>query len=398
MKMNKFFMLGLAGLAFAACSNEEEVTNNGITGLSAVSIKIAAPEITRSVPATPKGLTTVDVVPQEGTTVTITLESAGEPQTITLNPEQWGAGQVVTFWNVNGPEKVSVSMNNGKSSYAAHNIVTDAPYLQVLPAAIPVYGETETFAPSLMPVTPGSYNTTADDHQTGAAADGSDDNKTYQLYTAQVDLKIPVARLEVSGIHHAHVLPDVDCRYKQLTIDGVYLDNIKATDGGARADYQFPENGSGTGGVAILKEAITGSPSFLDGSRWPAVSADGVKQAYAFNFYGPTAEEISAAGSDQDKKQALNPKFKIYFAQAVAADRKDPVLAPRYAMITNYKDKEGNSIILENGHIYRIIDAELTDNNIVGDEGGNTLAAVEVTVEEAVWAVETIEADWAGTN
>lgn len=396
--MNKFFMLGLAGLAFAACSNEEEVTNNGITGLSAVSIKIAAPEITRSVPATPEGLTTVDVVPQEGTTVTITLESAGEPQTITLNPEQWGAGQVVTFWNVNGPEKVSVSMNNGKSNYEAHNIVTDAPYLQVLPAAIPVYGETETFAPSSTPVTPGSYNTTADDHQTGAAADGSDDNKTYQLYTAQVDLKIPVARLEVSGIHHAHIYPDVNCRYKQLTIDGVYLDNIKATDGGARADYQFLENGSGTGSVAILKEAITGSPSFLDDSRWPATSADGVKQAYAFNFYGPTAEEISAAGSDQDKKQALNPKFKIYFAQAVAADGKDPVLAPRYAMITNYKDKEGNSIILENGHIYRIIDAELTDNNIVGDEGGNTLAAVEVTVEEAVWAVETIEADWAGTN
>lgn len=395
MKLNKFFMLGLAGLAFAACSNEEEVTNNGITGLSAVSIKIAAPEITRSVPATADNLTTVEVVPQKETTVTITLLSAGEPQTITLTPAQWEAGQVVTFWNVNGPSKVSVSMNGGISSYEDIKIATGTPNLQVLPAAIPVYGETETFAPSSTPVTPGSYNTTADDHQTGAAADGSDNNKTYQLYTAQVDLKIPVARLEVSGIHHAHILPNADCRYQTLTIDGVYLDNIKATDGGVRADYQFSESGSGTGSLAILKEAINGS--FLDGREWPA-PVDGVKQAYAFNFYGPTAEEISAAGSDQDKKQALNPKFKIYFAQAVAADGKDPVLAPRYAMITNYKDKEGNSIILENGHIYRIIDAELTDNNIVGDEGGNTLAAVEVTVEEAVWAVETIEADWAGTN
>lgn len=28
MKLNKFFMLGLAGLAFAACSNEDEVGND----------------------------------------------------------------------------------------------------------------------------------------------------------------------------------------------------------------------------------------------------------------------------------------------------------------------------------------------------------------------------------
>ena len=28
MKLNKFFMLGLAGLAFAACSNEENSGNN----------------------------------------------------------------------------------------------------------------------------------------------------------------------------------------------------------------------------------------------------------------------------------------------------------------------------------------------------------------------------------
>ncbi len=27
MKLNKFFMLGLAGLAFAACSNDDEVTS-----------------------------------------------------------------------------------------------------------------------------------------------------------------------------------------------------------------------------------------------------------------------------------------------------------------------------------------------------------------------------------
>lgn len=394
MKMNKFFMLGLAGLAFAACSNEEEISNNGITDLSAVTIKISAPEMTRSVsPATPGDAATVEVTPAQGTTVTITLESSGDSQKIELTPEQWEAGQTVTFWNVNGPSKVSVSMNNGIASYAGIDIATGTPNLQVLPESIPVYGETQTITATTTSVTPGDYTTTGDDHQTGAAADGSDNNKTYQLYTATVNLEIPVARLEVSGIKHAHTLPNADCQYATLTIDGVYLDNVKATDEGQRKDYQFVKDGSGTGDEAILKDEIQNSPSFLDGSSWPQ-AIESVPQAYAFNFYGPSEAEINAAGDDE-AKQALNPKFKIYFENATAATGQDPVLAPRYAMITNYKDTEGNSIILENGHIYRIVEATLTDDNIIGDEGGNTLAAVEATVVEASWTVQTIEADWA---
>lgn len=394
MKMNKFFMLGLAGLAFAACSNEEEISNNGITDLSAVTIKISAPEMTRSVsPATPGDAATVEVTPAQGTTVTITLESSGDSQKIELTPEQWEAGQTVTFWNVNGPSKVSVSMNNGIASYAGIDIATGTPNLQVLPESIPVYGETQTITATTTSVTPRDYTTTGDDHQTGAAADGSDDNKTYQLYTATVNLEIPVARLEVSGIKHAHTLSNADCQYATLTIDGVYLDNVKATDEGQRKDYQFVKDGSGTGDEAILKDEIQNSPSFLDGSSWPQ-AIESVPQAYAFNFYGPSEAEINAAGDDE-AKQALNPKFKIYFENATAATGQDPVLAPRYAMITNYKDTEGNSIILENGHIYRIVEATLTDDNIIGDEGGNTLAAVEVTVVEASWTVQTIEADWA---
>ena len=30
MKMNKWFMLGMVGLAFTACSNEEELGNNSV--------------------------------------------------------------------------------------------------------------------------------------------------------------------------------------------------------------------------------------------------------------------------------------------------------------------------------------------------------------------------------
>lgn len=404
MKLNKFFMLGLAGLAFAACSNEEEV-DNGLSGLSAVSIKIESSELTRAIADATQGddgIDKVSVVPQANTEVVITLtadEGGGE---FRLTPDQWNKGKVVTFWNVSNPTSVTVSMNGGVASYNAINIATGSPSLQVLPAAIPVYGSTSTFTPTDRSESPDAD----DDHQTGATSD--DESKTYQIYTATVQLDIPVARLEVSGIKHVtHTnTGDDKCLYSKLTIAGVYMDNVKPTDGGTRTDYQFSASGTGSGAEAILKDAITDNTDFLDDSKvWPATATPA--KAYAYNFYGPTAAEIADAEQVTDNaetddvdealeaKQALNPKFKIYFSEAEGVEGGKPVTEPRYAMITNYKDKSGNSIILKNGTIYRITEAVLKDSNIIGDETGNTLIGVEVTVVEAKWDVKTIEADWA---
>lgn len=404
MKMNKFFMLGLAGLAFAACSNEEEI-DNGLSGLSAVSIKIEASEMTRAIADATQaddGIDKVAVVPQANTKVVITLTADKGGDDIELTPEQWNKGQVVTFWNVSNPQSVTVSMNGGIVSYDDINIATGTPSLQVLPAAIPVYGSTLTFTPTNRSESPDAD----DDHQTGATTE--DESKKYQIYTATVQLDIPVARLEVSGIKHVtHTnTGDDKCLYSKLTIAGVYMDNVKPTDGGNRTDYQFSATGTGSGFEAILKDAITDNTDFLAESQvWPA-SATPAK-AYAYNFYGPTATEIEAAEKVTDNaetddvdealeaKQALNPKFKIYFSEAEGIEGGKPVTEPRYAMITNYKDTEGNSIILKNGTIYRITEAVLKDSNIIGDETGNTLIGVEVTVVEAKWDVQTIKADWA---
>lgn len=51
MKLNRFFMLGLAGLAFAACSNEEELGNQLPEGNGVVTVKIVTPEsLTKAMP------------------------------------------------------------------------------------------------------------------------------------------------------------------------------------------------------------------------------------------------------------------------------------------------------------------------------------------------------------
>ena len=84
--------------------------------------------------------------------------------------------------------------------------------------------------------------------------------------------------------------------------------------------------------------------------------------------------------------------MKIYFANATASDDQNPVSEPRYAVIKSYN---GNTnFIFEKGKIYRITNVTLDDKNIIGDEEGNTLYGVDVTVEEAAWDVQTISAEW----
>lgn len=383
MKTNKLFMLGLAGLAFTACSSDEDVTTQSKlpAGKGAVTINITSPELTRAIEAG----TTANSVDVTGP-VKITLEATKGGNTIELTSEQLADNSTVTFWNVENPTKVTVSMNDGKASYTS-----DAPTVFTqAPAAIPAYGETSLFT---LTSNTGSPTVGGSDYEAGANADGTDDSKIYQLYTATVQLAIPVARLEVSGIQHVlsadgHLADD--CAYQTLTIAGVYLDNVYATGSGvtysngsfpcvsgiAPTDYSY--NGAdGTGIEAILKDAATETNFLAVDGVWPTAG-----NAYSYYFFG--ADGVNNM-----------PKFKIYFDTSLAKDKDHPLPAPRYAMITSYK-KDGVELTkFEPGHIYRIISAKLTDENIIGDEGGNTLYGVEVTVEEATWTVETITADWA---
>lgn len=390
MKLNKFFMLGMVGLAFAACSNEEEVGNQFPEGTGAVTIKIVSPALTRSIETG----TTASTVPVTGS-VTITLAAKTGGGSITLTADQLESQSNVTFWNVEEPSGVTVSMNGGKKSYA-----TDAPaiFKDVAPASIPAYGEVGAngFTLSSDVASPGEQG--GDNYEIGA--EDGDEDKVYQLYKATVQLAIPVARLEVSGIKHITTTgshTEDDCAYKTLTIAGVYLDNVYATGTGveyasgafpcvtstaAPTDYSYGGDGTGTGIEAIWKDAAVTTNFLTADAVWPETAG----QAYSYYFFG-------ADGADN------LPKFKIYFDTSLAKDEDHPLPAPRYAMITKYKETQENGggeiTKFEPGHIYRITSAQLTDENIIGDEGGNTLYGVEVTVEEATWEVKTIDAEWA---
>lgn len=385
MKFSKSLLWAFAGLGLFACSNEEVVDNTQLPdGVGAVTINIVSPSMSRAI----VDGTTATSVPVTGE-VTIKLEATTGSGSIKLSTEELAEQSSVTFWNVKEPKKITVSMNGGKASYA-----DDAPTIFTSePAGVPAYGEVGETDITLSSTTASPGNKGGADYETGA--NSGDENKTYQLYTASVKLAIPVARLEVSGIQHiTDTHATGDCAYKTLTIAGVYLDNVYATGAGvtyasgafpcatdAPTDYSY-DGTHGTGTAAILKDAATVTDFLTANQTWP--ETDG--KAYAYYFYG-----ADGAGN--------LPIFKIYFSESESQDATSPLPAPRYAMITSYKQTSENGggqiTKFEPGHIYRITSAKLTDENIIGDEGGNTLYGVEVTVEEAEWKVETIDAEWA---
>lgn len=380
MKLNRFFMLGLAGLAFTACSNEEEPGNqlpNG-NGSGAVSVKIVKP--------TTKTLS-------EGTTVAVTgnitvslyektdLENGvpkddAQPKTLTVNTDNV---QELTFWNVIDPGLITASINGGERTYASTVITSNAPSTstpmwQVAPASVPAYGETSTFTKTGGTGSP----TIANDEITEQGAAEGDQNNEYDMYEATVTMAIPMARLEVGSI----TLDGAQDVYETLIYTGSYLDKY-STNGGTYENgvftavtsgfnnYWFEDNAGATGQTeSALKYAASAGHDFVD----TPISEGGL-----FNFYAGTT----------------NPQFKLYFKTGTMADDDQTnIQFPRYAMITKYNTATQNNITLQNGHIYKITGVTLDPGNLIPDEEGNTMYGVTVTVVEAEWTVETLTGEW----
>lgn len=391
MKLNKFFMLGLAGLAFAACSNEEEVGNQLPEGNGAVTVKLVSPAMTKAVV---EGTGDVSSVKVTGEVVITLQDNGGENQAATVTVGENGelSTPTVTFWNVTSPGKITAVMHSGISDYSNIAITGDTPELQTLPASIPVYGEA---TPTPMNISkPGVDG--EDDTNFGAQA--GDQNKNFDMYEATVSLQIPVARLEVSGLTHVEHTSSATCKFTNLKICGVYLDHVRPGDGGEPENYKFPGDANGGPELeedALLYDAINGGLSggdpFTSTVSWPT-DANKTTPVFAYNFYAPAANDATITSVDKNVSIAQNPHFKVVFSYT---DNSTAVSTTkyRYAMITAYKEGD-NYIVMRKGRIYKITGAQISDDAIIPDEEGNTTYGVEVTVKEAVWEVHTITGEW----
>ena len=365
MKLKSLIMFSAAALAFAACSNDNEGVDGSIKGNGVVEVKLVAPT-SRAVDATGGTAGEDKVVVKGDITVTLTCDGGSKTATITQaqRDELSTSSYTVKFWDVTNPVKVEASVNGGVA-FAEYDKTNVSTFQSYMPENIPAYGVDETIIP--------------------AGRTEVNGGKTYEMYEARVEMNIPVARLEISGI--THVDEGKDCKYATLNIDGIYLDKIKTTGAAENVtDYHYPAVGTeGQPGyipAPILWESITSESFLQEGKVWPADrAAQGeetapVKQAYAFNFY-PNGD-------------LQMPLVKIYFTNATGNG--EEVSTPRYAVIKSYNNE--TDFNFEAGKIYRITDVTLKDNNIIGDEEGNTQWGVDVTVVEAAWDVVDLSAQW----
>ena len=399
MKWNKFFMLGVAGLALCACSNEDEVTNTSLpTGEGAVTVRIVSPALTKSVA---EG-TTGSSVKVEGTLTIKVTHNNNQTLTkdVTIGSEATDA--TVTFWNVTSPTKVEAYMNNGVESYSDIAIAPKGsgendPDLQAMPKSIPVYGSA---TPALTGTTDNGV-TEDDGSNENANSDKEDPNRTFQMYSATVSLEIPVARLEMSGITHVDHTGS-SCEFTDLQITGVYLDNLLATGGAlSRSNYVFPDdNETTTEPETPLYDAINPTEDFTSTGTWPKVTTGITTPVYAYNFYAPADDETINNGMiTEEISEQYNPHFKVRFTYT-EGEAPNTTIQTRYAMITKYTYTSGgfDYLVMRKGHIYKINAAAISDDNIVPGEDGEDLYALTVTVEEAEWTVNTVYGAWETGN
>lgn len=395
MKMNKWFMLGMVGLAFTACSNEEDVTGGKpiFNGNGMVSVRIVKPSVTKAL--TPGA--SVDISGDITVTLkgkkTVDAQSEDYEETIVIKSGDLSGTTELKFWNVAVPTKLTASINGGQSSYTGTTITSTAsdgktPLWQVAPASAPAYGETTTFTPTEKEDTP----TLTEDGKTEAGAEETDKNKVYSIYDATVTMAIPMARLEVGDI--TFEAPSTGSSiYKKLIYTGCYLDKY-ATNGGT---YKIPADDQENDGKPYFTDT---SVSMTENNYWFETDAGTVGQKVADLKYSAGADhnfittKIDEAGSFNFYAGDKNPQFKLYFKTGEFATSVTGKNFPRYAIVTKYM-KDGKEITLENGHIYQIKGVKLDDDNFIPDEEGNELFGVIVTVTEATWTVEGVDAVWA---
>lgn len=335
MKISKYFMVAAASIMMFGCAKED---NNGpkFDGPVALSIKIAAPELNSKAAVDP---TAVTMITYEKVKVKLNAASGDNVNTwVELDAEQVDpSGEGYTFWNVDTPESVEVSINGGKASYTD---LTD--FTNVAATNVPVYGKSSDF----------TFVGTATNNET-----------QYDEYEVTVNAKIPVARLELSGIQHkAHA----DCKYSALTLEGItIMDAVQAGVYNEETNV-FDGTAASTDDLEETVEALetTGNDFLAAGAVFPVTG-----KCYAFNMFSGM------------------PKVRF---EGVCST-KDGVLtgALRYAFVTKFVNTANSEEITSflPGNIYRMTSIEIPDDAYTSDPEGNTLVAVTVFVTVQEWTV-----------
>lgn len=335
MKISKYFMVAAASIMMFGCAKNDENNGPHFDGPIALSINVVNPELSSKAPVDKTTTTTITIsslkvrlnAAQGGT---LGMEEADAEGWLTLNANT----KTHTFWDVEEPQSVEVSINGGKASYTD---LTDFGS-DVAATNVPVYGRTDV----------AQFDRTGTQEHNG---------KQYDMYTADVEAKIPVARVELFGItHKAHV--GAECEYKELQFESI--DFLKVANS---ATFPYTE---ATGKVNLDSEVID-SDFLAENVKFPATKGD----VYAFNMFTCMPQlRFSFTGSLKDPNSGI------------------PDGSPRYAFVKSFNVNGTPVEKLEAGKIYQVKSIEIADEDYTSDPEGNTLIGVIVNVTVQNWELK----------
>ena len=351
MKLNKYFMLGLAGLAFAACSNEDEVGNDLSQNSKTITVKIETGGYTTR--ASGNEAWTNGANNQSQITVnTVTLYLLDKDGAI-VDTKTLANKLSDTFHGVSGTvTKIAAGANCQRTASGTWgNVVVetfDVADYQTAENA-PVYAEAVDI----------TYKNT--DTQDG-----------YPMYEATLQLVTKMSRIELSGNLQCTNL--TESAYKTLTLEyvGINRANTKFTLKGIGSDPHpvtdnlpgFPDTGTPT---AFYDAAATPAPVLDDKNTSVALGT-----SYGYSVCGMPELLLRF---DSEPIDNVTEGYIIY--------------DPAYLKITGFKTADGNVVAMEPGKIYQITDLEFTEENITTLEKDKI--CITATVSVAPWDIVAVE-------
>lgn len=400
MKLKSLIMFSAAALAFAACSNDNEVISTQPTeGTTTVSVKLNMPEIinnmgtrmgqgiaaAKETPGTTGQTTPVDV---KSATVVLNSISADEPrQTITLSADDMDVmtEDGITFTNVIAPRSIEVYVNCGENDEAlkADLSIDDANRCGL---AVPLYKEV----------------TTAD---TNVADDGCAFvwNAEEEQYDVTVTLEPRYARMEVSKI--SHDTNHESCIFTAATFKGLFLNNVLTQEVGSATTSVMTENAwdllpridyyeSPTWSPATGVYAGTGAQA-----QWPAEEGycypysvfEGVPPTLVFCVNNATlADDYIINGWGGTASDYLYAVVSTYKLATPLTGEENAELRAKYGVAD-----DGETIsVFKKGNIYQITDIAIPDKAWNPTPTPPAEYTVVATVKVLPWTIVEGTVEW----
>lgn len=342
MKLNKFFMLGLAGLAFAACSNNDEAEEALSKGKKQVTVTITTGNF---------GTSRATDAWTENTKIEVNnakiyfLDASNN--IVKVEPAQTGTH---TYHNVaTNVTKIAATANC--------SVPTEGNWNDVLKAALNVEDYQE------------AVNTPLSTQIGELLRSGSDPEDGFPLYTATIELSTTLSRIELKGTLTCEDLGKAYSSLKLLCV-GVNGANKKFTLGGAGSDPATDvsdKDGFPTANIPA---------SFYDMAEAPTLTSAQNNGALATS-YGYSVKGMPKA-------------MLLKFDTEVLATAEGVPYDPAYLKIVGFTTTEGDEVTLEPGHIYQIEDLTFKEKDLTSLDDDKYIC-VTATVNVKDWEIVPVE-------